>query len=41
MRDIAKQLVQLTNRLLDVANFRLTLDDERLLKVDLVLVGQT
>jgi hypothetical protein len=39
MRYVAEELVQLADGLLDVADLRLTLDDELLLEVDVVLVG--
>jgi len=35
---IAEELVQFADGLLDVADFRLTLNDELLLEVDIVLV---
>lgn len=38
VRHIAEQFVQLTDRLLDVADLGLALDDELFLKVDVVLV---
>jgi TRAP-type mannitol/chloroaromatic compound transport system permease large subunit len=41
VRHIAEQLVQLTDRLLDVADLGLALDDELFLEVDVVLVRQT
>jgi len=41
MRDVAEQLVQLTNALLDVPDLRLTLDDEVLLEVHLFLVRES
>ena len=41
MRNIAEQLVQFANRLLNVADLRLALDDEGLLEIDLVLVRQS
>ena len=37
VRNIAIQLVQLANTLLDVADLALTLDNERLLEVDFLL----
>jgi len=37
MRNISEQLIQLANRLLNVADLGLALDDERFLEVDLVL----
>jgi hypothetical protein len=37
VRHVAEQLVELRDRLLDVPDLRLALDDERLLEVDLVL----
>jgi hypothetical protein len=37
MCNISEQLIQLANRLLNVANLGLALDDERFLEVDLVL----
>lgn len=40
MCNVAEQLVELANRLLYVADLRLALDDERFLKVDLVLIGE-
>jgi hypothetical protein len=40
MRDITEQLIELADRLLDVADLRFALDDHGLLKVDLVLVRQ-
>lgn len=38
MRDVAEQLVQLADTLLDVADLRLPLDDQGLLEINLVLV---
>jgi hypothetical protein len=35
--DVAEQLVELRDGLLDVPNLRLALDDERLLEVDFIL----
>lgn len=39
--DVAEEFVQLADRLLDVANFGFTLDNEGLLEIDLGLVCQT
>lgn len=41
MRHVAEQLVELPNRLLNIAYLRLALDDEGFLEVDLVLRGET
>lgn len=38
--DITKQLVELADRLLDIADLGLALDDEGFLEVDLVLVRE-
>lgn len=40
VRDVAEQLVELADRLLDIADLRLALDDEGFLEVDLVLVSE-
>jgi hypothetical protein len=40
MRHVAEQLVEFTDRLLDIANLGLALDDEGFLEVDFVLVGE-
>ena len=40
MRYISKQFIELADRLLDVADLRLALDDEGLLEVDVFLVRQ-
>lgn len=37
MRHVPKQLVQLADRLLDVPDLRLALDDQRFLEIDFVL----
>lgn len=40
MSDISEQLVELAHRLLDVTDLGLTLNDQRLLEVDLRLICQ-
>lgn len=40
MRDVAEQLVELADALLDVADLRLPLDDQGFLEINLVLVGE-
>lgn len=40
MGDISKELIELADRLLDVANFRLSFNDQGLLKIDFILRGQ-
>jgi hypothetical protein len=37
MRNISEQLIQLADRLFNIANLGLALDDERFLEVNLVL----
>jgi hypothetical protein len=41
VRHIAEQLIQLANALLDIADLRLALDNQRLLEVDLVLWSES
>ena len=37
MRHISEQFIQLSNALLDVSDFRLSLDNQRFLEIDFVL----
>lgn len=41
MRHISEQLIEFADRLLDIANLRLALDDQGFLEVDLVLRCQS
>lgn len=41
LRNLLKQHVQIAHALLDIANLLFSLDNQRVLEVDLVLRGQT